>query len=216
MATEFWLNYLANPCRGDGEFGSNPIKSLPDPKMVLTDREILSALNSGLIKINPQPNAQAYSSTSLDLALSAQLNVWNLPPTGVEQVVCPTMPGFKFNTFKKECSKVIQIPDDGYILEPDTLTLGWTIEEIELPAHAKIAARVEGKSTLARLGIGIHITAPTIHAGFIGPIQLEICNHGKLRVKITKGMPICQLIFEQTLGTPDKGYAGQFQKQQKS
>jgi len=39
---------------------------------------------------------------------------------------------------------------------------------------------VEGKSSLARLGIGIHITAPTIHAGFKGPIQLEICNYGLL------------------------------------
>ena len=75
---------------------------------------------------------------------------------------------------------------------------------------SRVAARVEGKSFLARLAIGIHVTAPTIHAGFNGPIQLEICNHGPLRVKIVAGMRVCQLIFEQTLGTPAKGYAGQF------
>ncbi len=99
---------------------------------------------------------------------------------------------------------------DGYVLEPGVFVLGWTAENVELPTETRIAARVEGKSSLARLGIGIHITAPTIHAGFKGSIQLEICNHGKLRVRLIHGMPVCQLIFEQTLGTPEKGYSGQF------
>ena len=63
---------------------------------------------------------------------------------------------------------------------------------------------------MARLGIGIHITAPTIHAGFKGQLQLEIVNHGPADVVLRPGMPICQLIFEQTLGTPEKGYAGIF------
>lgn len=184
--------------------------------MVLTDREILAALNSKSIKIEPQPKSDAYSSTSVDLTLSNQLKVWTVPPKGIDQVVCPTAPGYSFKKFVDSCSKPIQIPQDGYILEPDTFTLGWTAEEIDIPSHARIAARVEGKSSLARLGIGIHITAPTIHAGFNGAIQLEICNHGRLKVKVTTGMPICQLIFEQTLGTPDKGYAGQFQKQKNS
>jgi dCTP deaminase len=71
--------------------------------------------------------------------------------------------------------------------------------------------RIEG--ALARLGIGVHITAPTIHAGFKGPIVLEVFNHSTLRVKLTAGMRICQLIFEQTLGTPAKGYSGQFFQQ---
>lgn len=100
-------------------------------------------------------------------------------------------------------------------MEPGSFVLGWTEENIELPVHARLAARVEGKSSLARLGIGIHITAPTIHAGFKGPIQLEICNHGPIRVKLMGNMPVCQLIFEQTLGTPDKGYSGQFFAQSK-
>ncbi|MGD0511380.1 MAG: hypothetical protein ABSA33_06095 [Candidatus Micrarchaeaceae archaeon] len=91
-----------------------------------------------------------------------------------------------------------------------------TEENIELPIHSRLAARVEGKSSLARLGIGIHVTAPTIHAGFRGPIQLEICNHGVLQVKLMAAMRVCQLIFEQTLGTPDKGYTGQFYGQSKA
>lgn len=89
-----------------------------------------------------------------------------------------------------------------------------------MPYRAKIAARVEGKSSLARIGMGVHITAPTIHAGFGfkendtsfpgSSIQLEIWNIGPLTIRLQKGMRICQLIFEEVHGTPDKGYEGQF------
>jgi dCTP deaminase len=91
--------------------------------------------------------------------------------------------------------------------------LGWTKEKVKLRSPARVAARVEGKSSLARLGLAIHVTAPTIHAGFKGQIQLEIINHGPLPVRLRPGMPVCQLIFEQTLGVPDRGYGGQFSSQ---
>ena len=99
----------------------------------------------------------------------------------------------------------------GYVLEGKSLVLGWTREGVELHQHGRVAARVEGKSSLARLGLAIHVTAPTIHSGFkASSIQLEIINHGPLPIKLRTGMPICQLIFELTLGMPDKAYAGQF------
>lgn len=179
--------------------------------MVLTDREIQAAIHNGQILIEPAPPDIAYSSTSLDLTLSRYLRLWKTPTVaGVDQIVCPATKGYTFSEFSKAYSELREIGSDGYVLDPRAFILGWTEEKIELPTYARIAARVEGKSSLARLGIGIHITAPTIHAGFKGPIQLEICNHGLLRVKLLPGMPVCQLIFEQTLGTPDKGYAGQF------
>jgi len=92
------------------------------------------------------------------------------------------------------------------------------MERIQLPPASRLAARVEGKSSLARLGLGVHVTAPTIHAGFGATrdpdypgsaIRLEMWNIGPLRIKLEKGMPICQLIFEWVDGTPEKGYAGQ-------
>lgn len=179
--------------------------------MVLTDREIQSAIKHGQILIEPLPSSDAYSSTSIDLKLSPILRVWNEPPpAGVEQFICPIAPGYKFNDIAEKFTSRVDMTSKGYVIEPGAFLLGWTEEEIDLPSHARLAARVEGKSSLSRIGIGIHITAPTIHAGFHGQIQLEICNHGTLRVKIMSGMPVCQLIVEQTLGTPDKGYAGQF------
>jgi hypothetical protein len=73
--------------------------------------------------------------------------------------------------------------------------------------HSRLAARVEGKSSLARLGLGIHVTAPTIHSGFAYPIRLEILNHGHAPIRLRSGMKICQLIFEATLGTAQKGFS---------
>ena len=184
--------------------------------MVLTDREIQAALECGQIKINPTPKADAYSSTSIDLTLSKFIRIWKTDTLkGVEQVICPSAEGYNFNELLKALSEVKELNADGYVLKPQEFVLGWTEENVELPTSSRIAARVEGKSSLARLGIGIHITAPTIHAGFPGTIQLEICNHGLLMVKLVPGMRVCQLIFEQTLGTPAKGYSGQFFGQQK-
>lgn len=185
--------------------------------MILTDREILSAINNKQISIKPVPRPEAFSSTSIDLSLSKVLRIWNpAPPRGVDQTVCPADEGYKFNEFVKQFTTQEKIGNNGFVITPQMFLLAWTSEEIDLPSYSRLAARVEGKSSLARLGIGIHITAPTIHAGFSGPIQLEICNHGTLNVRMRAGMPVCQLIFEQTLGTPAKGYGGQFFNQKKA
>ncbi|MEO8051176.1 MAG: dCTP deaminase [Acidobacteriota bacterium] len=180
--------------------------------MVLTDREIQVSIQNKQIIVDPPPAPTAFSSTSLDLSLSKYIRIWKAATIkGIEdKIVSPGAAGYKFNDVLREYSDGKEIGADGYVVEPGTFVLGWTLETIELPILTRVAARVEGKSSLARLGIGIHITAPTIHAGFQGPIQLEIFNHGLVRVKLLTGMPVFQLIFEQTLGTPAKGYAGQF------
>jgi dCTP deaminase len=98
---------------------------------------------------------------------------------------------------------------NGYPLEPGILILGWTKEFLDLK-ESRLAARVEGKSSLARFGLSIHLTAPTIHAGFPGRIRLEIVNHGHHPIVLRQDMRVCQLIFEQTFGTPGKDYEGQF------
>src|SRR5262249_50017381 len=111
----------------------------------------------------------------------------------------------------------------GVMLERGAFFLGWTLETVQLPSRSRIAARVEGKSSLARLGMGVHVTAPTIHAGFGyadrdpgwpgNPIQLEIWNTGPRPIRLKHGMKICQLIFEWVDGTPEQGYEGQFRLQ---
>jgi dCTP deaminase len=134
---------------------------------------------------------------------------------GIDIVIDPGAPGYNSEDIIRQLTDPKTIPNTGYRLEPGILTLAWTREYVGLSLLTRIAARVEGRSSLARMGVGVHVTAPTIHAGFAGPIQLEIINHGSMPLLLRPGMRICQLIFETTLGTPEKGYTGQFFKQTK-
>lgn len=179
--------------------------------MIFTDREIQIAITRKQIIIDPIPQAIAYSSTSVDLTLDPILNLFKTGSTAVKKVIDPTVPDYDVDEVLAELT-IIETIDaaKGYELPVKHLVLGWTAEYVELPIDSRIAARVEGKSSLARLGLGVHITAPTIHAGFPGQIRLEIVNHGHVPILLKPGMRICQLIFEQTLGTPDAGYKGQF------
>ena len=181
--------------------------------MILTDREIQIAIGSGAIIIDPPPAERAYASTSVDLTLDPVLSVYKDSKSGIVSAIDPTVDNFNAEEIIKELTKTETITDSGYKLDPQKLILGYTSEYIDLRNDAKIAARVEGKSSLARIGLSVHVTAPTIHASFEGRVRLEIKNHGHLPIMLKKGMRICQLIFEQTLGTPTKAYTGQFKGQ---
>jgi dCTP deaminase len=181
--------------------------------MILSDRDILSALIGGAIVISPEPAFSAFSSTSLDLTLSSELLVFRAVSDLAGEVVDPGAKGFCFRKAMARFTSPRRIGAGGFDLEPQVMVLGWTTETIDLKLAAQVAARVEGKSSLARFGLAIHVTAPTIHAGFAGRIQLEIVNHGPASVRLRGGMRICQLILEQTSSIAERGYAGQFQGQ---
>ena len=189
--------------------------------MILSDREIQAALARGILKITPDPPAEAWSSTALDLRLAKEIIRWKRPKVGgVDVPVSPFDPEYDFDSLLKDNSDKLDIPSGGLVMKSGTFLLGWTIEKLQLPHQSRLAARVEGKSSLARLGIGVHVTAPTVHAGFgymaddpsfLGsPLQLEIWNVGPLDIKLEEGMPLCQLIFEMVDGTPNKGYEERF------
>ncbi|HEX3881233.1 MAG TPA: dCTP deaminase [Stellaceae bacterium] len=175
--------------------------------MILTDRELQAFLASNQITINPPPAPHAFSSTSLDLTLDEPGEIWKDLPG---QPVRPNTPGY---TYRSLDTRKQRISLNGYSFKKQTLLLAWTKEDIVLPYSSRVAARVEGKSGLARLGLMVHMTAPTIHAGFRGQIQLEMYNLGPYDIILDAGMTICQLIFEITFGTPAKGYGGQFSGQ---
>ena len=179
--------------------------------MILTDREIEIGLDSGHIIVEPRPNLKlALSSTTLDLTLSDVFAVWDTMK-GVT-----LHPGSHDYSFADVSRLQKRLKQPSYTLAPQSFVLAWTAEEIALPEKSRLAARVEGKSSLARLGVGIHVTAPVIHSGFSGNIQLEIFNLGPHRIVLDAGMRVCQLVFEQTYGTPTKGYSGLFAGQRAS
>jgi dCTP deaminase len=175
--------------------------------MLLSDREIRSALERGAIWITPLPAVGAFSSTAVDLTLGADLDVWR--PGSVPDPSRLRPGAFEFNIAQvlKQLTEPLRIPAEGYELTAGSFILGWTAERVKLPHRSRLAGRVEGKSSLARLGLGIHVTAPTIHAGFgdrVGdpeypgsPIQLEIWNVGRHSITLDAGLPICQLILEE-------------------
>jgi dCTP deaminase len=181
--------------------------------VILTDREIQLAIRNNRLRIDPSPPIESYSATSVDLTLAEQAYEWPEPVTGANFELDPGKPGFSYQELRTKFSTPLKLSGDGFPLKTHKFLLAWTHEKINLPVEAGIAARVEGKSSLARLGISVHVTAPTIHAGFEGPVQLEVFNHGPNPVRLRAGMKVCQLIFELTWGTPSKAYAGQFLKQ---
>lgn len=179
--------------------------------MILTDREIQIALETKAIIVDPTPDISFYSSTSLDLTLDSRLTVFKDPKPGLSLCIDPSERGYNHEDVMAETTTAVDIdPTAGWEFKPGHMVLAWTKEFVELKYQSRVAARVEGKSSLARLGIGVHLTAPTIHAGFAGQIRLEMVNHNKLPVRLREGMKICQLIFEQTMGTPVRGYQGRF------
>lgn len=194
--------------------------------MILADREIQAAIERGAIVIDPDPRSDAalWSSTSLDLRLGNEFTRWKRLPAGLDLCFDPSDPKFDFQAAEQQLSETLTVGPEGVRFNPGEFLLGRTFERIKLPEQSRIAARVEGKSSLARLGVGVHITAPTIHAGFgfnrdlpaapARPIRLEIFHLGTIPVKLVPGMKVCQLIFEEVHGTPQKGYTGQFSAQE--
>src|SRR5882757_9689555 len=176
--------------------------------MILTDREIQKLLKNGLISIEPKPPIDAYDSTAVDLTLDPLIRVFRTNIPGL--IIDPSAPGYKATELIRTATDPVTMSEQGWELPRGTLVLAWTTERVDLNFKGKVAARVEGKSGLARIGLGVHVTAPTIHAGFPGTIQLELVNHGPLVIKLRPGMAICQLILETIKGTPSKAHRSQF------
>lgn len=112
------------------------------------------------------------------------------------------------NTLKTIHGKTIDIKQ-GYKLKPYEFLLGSTLERVNIPLD--LVGHVDGKSSIGRLGVFIHVSSGFIDSGFRGNITLEIFNASDKEFLLEDGMPICQLILE-TLTTPvENPYDGHYQ-----
>jgi dCTP deaminase len=179
---------------------------------ILCDRDIRDALDDGLIEITPTPSDECISTSAVDLRLSREFRRWKLAErAGLEVVVDPSANGYDFQAIAEEHTESMALePDGSIILRPRDFVLGVTEERVNFPREHRLAARVEGRSSLARLGVGVHVTAPTIHSGFRGRITLEITNLGNLPVKLRPGQRACQLIIERLSDAPSEYAVGSF------
>lgn len=171
--------------------------------MILSDEGIKKAIASGDLEIDPVPQDDQYQTSSVDIFLGDVFRIWDpvkFKPRGVrvelnlaEQTFQDTANAYTIAAPREADNSVILPP---CAKEPLVL-LCLTRERIHLKRHAALAARVEGRSSLARIGLVVHLTAPIIHAGFNGPITLEIINHGPFHVKFVPNVTrICQFIIE--------------------
>jgi dCTP deaminase len=187
--------------------------------VILSDGEIRQAIADGHIVFTPALDedylSEALTTSALDLRLGDELQYYapiaEVAPIGLADavVIDPTTPRVIPDLIAK-WGKRRSIADSFYDLPSHEFVLGTTLERVELPETACIAARVEGKSTLARLGFVVHMTAPTIHCGYRGVITLEILNFGPYPLRLKPGARICQLIFERVGETPLLGQATQY------
>lgn len=149
--------------------------------MILSDQDILIALDKGDIKISPL-SKDFIQAASIDFTLSSTVRVFN--PNAVEYIDIRDW---------VDPSTEIEIGEN-FLLYPDNFILGATVESITLPNY--LAARVEGRSSLGRLGLMIQVSAGYIAPGFSGSITLEIKNISHIPLKLYSGMRIAQIIFE--------------------
>lgn len=152
--------------------------------MLLSDRDILTEVDLGRVGINPWDPAMLQPS-SVDVRLDRFFRVF-------ENHRYPHIdPAEDQSELTREV--VVEGHDDPFILHPGEFALGSTYEVVSLPDD--VAARVEGKSSLGRLGLLTHATAGFIDPGFTGHVTLELANVATLPIKLWPGMKIGQLCF---------------------
>jgi len=142
--------------------------------MILSDKRILEEIDTKTIVIKPY-NREKLGSNSYDVHLGKSLAIYK------DKI----LDAKKHNEIQH-----FEIPPEGFVLEPNELYLGVTLEYTETHAHVPF---LEGKSSTGRLGIDIHATAGKGDIGFCGHWTLEISC--KIPVRIYAGMPIGQLIY---------------------
>jgi dCTP deaminase len=178
--------------------------------MILSNLAIQAAIDEGDILIDPEPSPRRpagpndpcpYDTCSVNLRLDSQLSV---PAKGKPMTFDLRSGGV--SKFLSDIYVRHTIDEDGgYTLQPNRFILGQTLEQITLPIRPDrpcYAARIEGRSSFARIGLLVHFTAPTIHAGFRGNIALEMINLAGYPITLYPGMEVCQLIVEPLDSSP--------------
>lgn len=159
--------------------------------MILSDRDIKKSLNEGRIAVTSPENDHEKNihASSMDLRLGKYFKVY-------EHSKHPVLDPLKMDSFAG-LTKLVEItnPEEPFIVHPGDFVLGVTMESVRLGDD--IVARVEGRSSIGRLGIIIHSTAGFVDAGFEGTITLEITNINRMPVALYPGMRVCQLAFEE-------------------
>ena len=162
--------------------------------MILSDRTIKEEIEAGRIIIEPL-GEQCIQPSSVDLHVDRYFRVFRNHTMGYIDV----------KQDLEELTELVEIgEDDVFILHPGEFVLGSTSERVALPDD--LVARLEGKSSLGRLGLLIHSTAGFVDAGWDGHLTLELSNVANLPITLYPGMKIGQISFLQMTTAADQPY----------
>jgi dCTP deaminase len=151
--------------------------------VILSDRTIREELAAGRVVIEPLDEADIQPS-SVDLRIDRYFRVFRNH----------TMRVIDVREDQEELTELVEVADeDALILHPGEFVLGSTLERVALPDD--LVARLEGKSSLGRLGLLIHSTAGFVDAGWDGHLTLELSNVANLPITLYPGMKIGQISF---------------------
>jgi len=158
---------------------------------MMTDGEIVRALESGEISISPLGSrAEQIQPCSVDLRLSREVMRYRDASTYLTSV-----PNIRLGNAQQNEMEEVNVGARPYFtLEPGSFALGVTMERVKLPPH--ILGRVEGRSSIGRVGLFVHITAGFIDPGFDGRITLEFYNGARRPIEIPFGFRVCQLALQ--------------------
>jgi len=151
--------------------------------VLLSDRDIRAELESGRVRLEPYEPAMVQPS-SIDVRLDKFFRLFD---NHKYPVIDPAEE-------QPDLTRFVEVaPDEAFVLHPGEFVLGSTYEQVSLPDD--VAARLEGKSSLGRLGLLTHSTAGFVDPGFTGHVTLELSNVATLPIKLWPGMKVGQLCF---------------------
>lgn len=146
--------------------------------MILSDHTIHEVITQkGIFLVNPF-NEENLQPNSIDLGLGRALKTLN--------------------------GKCIDLSQGSYKIKPNEFLLGSTFEKVAIPFD--LCGHIDGKSSIGRLGVFVHVSSGFIDSGFVGNVTLEIYNCSDKEFELYHGMPICQIIFETLTSRVDKPY----------
>ncbi|HUS23115.1 MAG TPA: dCTP deaminase [Aeromicrobium sp.] len=165
--------------------------------MLLSDRDILAELDCGRVQLEPLTRDMIQPS-SIDVRLDKFFRVFDNHK----------YPHIDPAADQSDLTREVEVnSDETFVLHPGEFVLGSTYEVVTLPDD--IAARLEGKSSLGRLGLLTHSTAGFIDPGFSGHVTLELANVATLPIKLYPGMKIGQLCFFRLSSAADNPYGSE-------
>ncbi|WP_341269434.1 dCTP deaminase [Morganella morganii] len=171
--------------------------------MRLCDRDIIQWLDDGRLTISPRPPVERINGATADVRLGHQFRVFQghaaayIDLSGPKEEVNAALE----NVMSDE---ITLTEDEVFYLHPGELALAVTLESVTLPDN--LVGWLDGRSSLARLGLMVHVTAHRIDPGWHGQIVLEFYNSGKLPLALRPGMVIGALSFEPLSGSADRPY----------